>query len=116
MPRGPALDLAAQIDRRITAQPGSVWTPIDFLDLGSRANNCDHGRATAADSSRQSANCLPDSRAQPVVLGGAPGDESCAGTVLATGSHGLRQGTDPPPSSCDSKGPRSRTIDPSRPA
>jgi len=36
MSRGPALDLAAQIDGRVTAQPGKVWTPIDFLDLGSR--------------------------------------------------------------------------------
>jgi len=36
MPRGPALDLAAQIDGRVTAQPANVWTPIDFLDLGSR--------------------------------------------------------------------------------
>jgi Family of unknown function (DUF6088) len=37
MSRGPALDLAAQIDGRVTAQPGKVWTPVDFLDLGSRA-------------------------------------------------------------------------------
>lgn len=37
MPRGPALDLAAQIDARVTAQPGKVWTPVDFLDLGPRA-------------------------------------------------------------------------------
>lgn len=37
MPRGPALDLAAQIDSRTASQPDTVWTPIDFLDLGSRA-------------------------------------------------------------------------------
>jgi hypothetical protein len=37
MPRGPALDLAAQMDTRVATQPGKVWTPIDFLDLGPRA-------------------------------------------------------------------------------
>src|SRR2546427_5782302 len=37
MPRGPALDLEARIDRRVPAQPGNVWTPVDFVDLGSRA-------------------------------------------------------------------------------
>jgi hypothetical protein len=37
MARGPALDLAAQIDSRVTAQPVKVWTPVDFLDLGPRA-------------------------------------------------------------------------------
>lgn len=31
------MDLAAQIDSRVTAQPGRVWTPVDFLDLGPRA-------------------------------------------------------------------------------
>lgn len=37
MARGPALDLEAHIDRRVSAQPGTVWTPVDFLDLGPRA-------------------------------------------------------------------------------
>lgn len=37
MARGPSLDLRAQIDARIAAQPDAVWTPVDFLDLGSRA-------------------------------------------------------------------------------
>jgi hypothetical protein len=37
MARGPALDLRAHIDRRVSAQPGNVWTPVDFVDLGSRA-------------------------------------------------------------------------------
>ena len=37
MARGPALDLEAHIDRRVSAQPGNVWTPVDFVDLGSRA-------------------------------------------------------------------------------
>jgi hypothetical protein len=37
MARGPALDLEANIDRRVSAQPGDVWTPVDFVDLGSRA-------------------------------------------------------------------------------
>lgn len=37
MIRGPSLDLKAQIDARIAAQPGQVWTPVDFLDLGPRA-------------------------------------------------------------------------------
>lgn len=31
------MDLAAQIDSRVVAQPGKVWTPVDFLDLGPRA-------------------------------------------------------------------------------
>jgi hypothetical protein len=37
MARGPALDLARNIDSRVTAQPDRVWTPVDFLDLGPRA-------------------------------------------------------------------------------
>jgi hypothetical protein len=37
MARGPALNLEAHIDRRVSAQPGNVWTPVDFVDLGSRA-------------------------------------------------------------------------------
>jgi len=37
MARGPALDIAAHIDSRVGAQPGKVWTPVDFLDLGPRA-------------------------------------------------------------------------------
>ena len=37
MSRGPAIDLKIQIQSRIVAQPGAVWTPIDFLDLGPRA-------------------------------------------------------------------------------
>lgn len=37
MGRGQALDLGAQIDSRVAAQPGKVWTPVDFLDLGPRA-------------------------------------------------------------------------------
>jgi len=37
MARGSALDLATQIDRRVAAQPVTVWTPVDFLDLGPRA-------------------------------------------------------------------------------
>jgi len=37
MARGPALELAAQIDSRVAAQPGKVWTPVDFLNLGPRA-------------------------------------------------------------------------------
>lgn len=37
MARGPALDLQAQIDRRVAGHPGKVWTPVDFLDLGPRA-------------------------------------------------------------------------------
>jgi hypothetical protein len=37
MGRGPALDLAAQIDSRVAAQPAKVWTPVDFLDLAPRA-------------------------------------------------------------------------------
>jgi hypothetical protein len=36
--RGPALDLKAQIlDRMRARTPFSVWTPVDFLDLGGRA-------------------------------------------------------------------------------
>jgi hypothetical protein len=35
--RGQALDLRSQIQNRIATQPGTVWTPIDFLDLGPRA-------------------------------------------------------------------------------
>ena len=35
--RGPALDLRNQIQDRIKAQAGQVWTPVDFLDLGPRA-------------------------------------------------------------------------------
>ena len=34
--RGPALDLRTAILDRIAVQPASVWTPVDFLDLGSR--------------------------------------------------------------------------------
>jgi hypothetical protein len=37
MPRGPALALGARIGSRVAAQPGTVWTPVDFLDLGPRA-------------------------------------------------------------------------------
>ena len=37
MARGPALDLGPKIDARVTDQPGRVWTPVDFLDLGPRA-------------------------------------------------------------------------------
>src|SRR5438094_6897102 len=37
MARGPALDLGARIDGRVAAQPGKVWTPVDFLDIGPRA-------------------------------------------------------------------------------
>ena len=35
--RGQALDLKRGILDRIHAQPGRVWTPVDFLDLGPRA-------------------------------------------------------------------------------
>lgn len=35
--RGPSLDLKAKILDRVRSQPGTVWTPVDFLDLGSRA-------------------------------------------------------------------------------
>jgi hypothetical protein len=36
--RGPALDLKAQIlDRMRARKPFTVWTPVDFLDLGARA-------------------------------------------------------------------------------
>lgn len=31
------MDVAAHIDSRVAAQPGTVWTPVDFLDLGPRA-------------------------------------------------------------------------------
>lgn len=34
--RGPTTDLKAQVLERMTATPTAVWTPIDFLDLGSR--------------------------------------------------------------------------------
>jgi hypothetical protein len=37
MGRGRALDLGSHIDSRVTAEPGKVWTPVDFLDLGPRA-------------------------------------------------------------------------------
>lgn len=37
MTRGPALDLRARVDSRVSAQPGKVWTAADFLDLGPRA-------------------------------------------------------------------------------
>jgi hypothetical protein len=37
MARGPALDLGTRIDSRVAAQPGTVWTPVDFLDVGPRA-------------------------------------------------------------------------------
>jgi hypothetical protein len=37
MARGPSLDLRAQIEARLAAQPGAVWTPVDFLDIGPRA-------------------------------------------------------------------------------
>lgn len=36
--RGPALDLKSQILKRIAAQSGTVWTPVDFLDMGPRAS------------------------------------------------------------------------------
>src|SRR5260221_8247268 len=35
--RGPALDLRSQLQSRIATRPDSVWTPVDFLDLGPRA-------------------------------------------------------------------------------
>lgn len=37
MARGPGLDLGTRIDSRVADQPGKVWTPVDFLDLGPRA-------------------------------------------------------------------------------
>jgi hypothetical protein len=37
MSRGQALDLKTQIGNRIVGQPGAVWTPVDFADLGPRA-------------------------------------------------------------------------------
>ena len=39
MGRGRALDLGSHthIDSRVINQPGKVWTPVDFLDLGPRA-------------------------------------------------------------------------------
>lgn len=37
MKRGQALDLKGQIDHRIAAQSGIVWTPADFVDLAPRA-------------------------------------------------------------------------------
>jgi hypothetical protein len=36
--RGPALELNRHILERIASRPGSVWTPVDFLDFGSRAS------------------------------------------------------------------------------
>ena len=35
--RGQALDLKGQLQSRIATRPDSVWTPVDFLDLGPRA-------------------------------------------------------------------------------
>ena len=35
--RGPSLDLKAKILDRASSRPAAVWTPADFLDLGSRA-------------------------------------------------------------------------------
>jgi len=35
--RGPTTDLKPQILERVVATPATVWTPIDFLDLGPRA-------------------------------------------------------------------------------
>jgi hypothetical protein len=35
--RGQALDLRSQLQSRIATRPDSVWTPVDFLDLGPRA-------------------------------------------------------------------------------
>lgn len=35
--RGPSLDLKAKILDRVASRAGAVWTPVDFLDLGSRA-------------------------------------------------------------------------------
>ena len=35
--RGQSLDLKTQIRSRVAAQPGGVWTPVDFLDLAPRA-------------------------------------------------------------------------------
>lgn len=35
--RGPALQLKSAVLDRTQSQPGRVWTPIDFLDLGPRA-------------------------------------------------------------------------------
>jgi hypothetical protein len=37
MKRGQALNLNRQIVTRISDKPASVWTPVDFLDLGPRA-------------------------------------------------------------------------------
>jgi hypothetical protein len=34
--RGPGLDLRTAVLDRIAAKPASVWTPVDFLDFGSR--------------------------------------------------------------------------------
>jgi len=33
---GPSIDLKSRISRRVAGRPGAVWTPVDFLDLGSR--------------------------------------------------------------------------------
>src|SRR5260221_12699489 len=35
--RGQALDLRSQLQSRIATRPDSVWTQVDFLDLGPRA-------------------------------------------------------------------------------
>jgi len=35
--RGSSLDLKQKILNRVIGQPGAVWTPVDFLDLGGRA-------------------------------------------------------------------------------
>lgn len=35
--RGPTTDLKLQVMKRVSAAPAAVWTPIDFLDLSSRA-------------------------------------------------------------------------------
>src|SRR6266508_2016355 len=35
--RGQALDLRNQLQSRVATRPYSVWTPVDFLDLGPRA-------------------------------------------------------------------------------
>jgi len=35
--RGPSLHLKAKILDRVASRPRAVWTPVDFLDLGSRA-------------------------------------------------------------------------------
>jgi hypothetical protein len=35
--RRASVELKAEIEARITGEPTMVWTPVDFLDLGSRA-------------------------------------------------------------------------------